>query len=213
MESLWDYFMRRKALLVLFLACFAVGGFLSWRGLQENLANPPEYISIREWGVPDVEVPLTGGLSEPSPTFAVLTPAEVVAILRPNPTSPSEATESELSDETNSELSNAEKSENTTDHESTSDDAAESTPEDSAPEDPIVSSVDQILSPSQITQQEGINATPQQNQTNSTQRSEGTDTATQSATDSEIAWNPFLILAALAELVLVIYLTQQHFYR
>lgn len=81
MIKLWDYFMRRKPLLVFTVVVFAASGFLSYKFLNLSIAAPmpPEYISIDNWGNTEVEIPPTGGLS---PWIAVMQPAEIVALVR-----------------------------------------------------------------------------------------------------------------------------------
>lgn len=68
MIEIWDYFMRRKKLLLLALMVFVASGFLVSQLFRQYSSKPEiTYISISDWGTPDVEVPRTGGdfLSEP----------------------------------------------------------------------------------------------------------------------------------------------------
>lgn len=78
MMKLWDYFMRRKTLLVLTVMVFAVSSFLTYRALNTRVkADIPQYISIENWGTDEVEIPQTGGVA---PIIAVLQPNELLAL-------------------------------------------------------------------------------------------------------------------------------------
>lgn len=81
MMKLWDYFMRRKTLLVLTVMVFAVSSFLTYRALNTRVkADIPQYISIENWGTDEVEIPQTGGVA---PIIAVLQPNELLALSDP----------------------------------------------------------------------------------------------------------------------------------
>ncbi len=82
MIKVWDYFMRRKSLLLLMLVLFSAGGVLSYRALQSCAVDRPvEYIRIDS--LPVVEIPRTGGEAsdpEPSQTFSVMNPNDVTSL-------------------------------------------------------------------------------------------------------------------------------------
>ena len=78
--------MRRKGLILLFLAVFVLGGILSYHILTSKVAEAaPEYIHIDNVGVAlrpaEVEVPHTGEITPPV-VLAVMQPGEVVAMER-----------------------------------------------------------------------------------------------------------------------------------
>lgn len=108
MIEIWDYFMRRKSLLLLVLAVFFVSSLLSVGALRSNTFEPTStYISVQEWGtnedvtpdiestqnnitggnqssdIEDIEIPKTGGEVIFTPFVAVMNPNEVTQILPP----------------------------------------------------------------------------------------------------------------------------------
>ena len=82
MIEIWDYFMRRKSLLLAVLATFFISSMISYRALHSNASEAtPIYISVSSWGTEDdIEVPKTGGEADAQPFFAVISPAEVVQL-------------------------------------------------------------------------------------------------------------------------------------
>lgn len=76
--------MRRKKILLLVLMVFAVGGFLSYKLLQQRTTNPENYISISNWGQGAVEVPKTG--EEVNSHFAVISPDKLAELEFPDNT-------------------------------------------------------------------------------------------------------------------------------
>ncbi len=79
MIEIWDYLMRRKGLLLAILAAFLVSSILSYQAFRGNAAKKPmEYISIKDWGNTDVEVPRTGALQS---VISVMSPRDLVNIL------------------------------------------------------------------------------------------------------------------------------------
>lgn len=86
MNRVWDYFMRRKGLILLFLAVFVLGGILSYHLLTGKVAEAtPEYIHIDNIGKAvapeEVEIPHTGEITPPV-VLAVMRPGELVALER-----------------------------------------------------------------------------------------------------------------------------------
>ncbi len=93
MVRVWDYLMRRKGLLFLFLAFFVLGGIFSYQVLQssaaEPVAEPMEYIHIDYLGqaakseqvASEIEIPNTGGEVTLPTILGILQPNEVVAIV------------------------------------------------------------------------------------------------------------------------------------
>lgn len=82
MIEIWDYFMRRKKLLLLVLAIFAGSSFISFRLLNRQIRKPEStYISISDWGEDAVNLPKTG--SSDNSKLPVLSPAEVAGLALP----------------------------------------------------------------------------------------------------------------------------------
>lgn len=77
MIEVWDYFMRRKGVLLAFFTVFLMSSILSYNVFRSSAADhPTEYISIHNWGDDKIEVPHTGGEIQPV-VLAVLRPEEV----------------------------------------------------------------------------------------------------------------------------------------
>lgn len=77
MIEVWDYFMRRKGVLLAFFTVFLMSSILSYNVFRSSATDhPTEYISIHDWGDDKIEVPHTGGEVQPV-VLAVLRPEEV----------------------------------------------------------------------------------------------------------------------------------------
>lgn len=64
MIQVWDYFMRRKGLLLSIIAAFWISSTLSYHALISNASEREiPYINIDSWGE-EIEVPRTGGEDE-----------------------------------------------------------------------------------------------------------------------------------------------------
>lgn len=81
MIEIWDYFMRRKGLLLAMLLVFFASSMLSYRALHSNAVEPTtEYISISNWGAERINIPNTGGESDLQPFLAVMNPSQVTEL-------------------------------------------------------------------------------------------------------------------------------------
>lgn len=84
MIEVWDYFMRRKGLLLAVLATFSISSMLSYRVFRVNIPEPePTYISVNSWNTEEIEIPRTGENNPTESFIAVMTPNEVIAIAPP----------------------------------------------------------------------------------------------------------------------------------
>lgn len=82
MVKVWDYFMRRKGLLLVLLIFFVGGYLLSCQVLRRNpQADELTYIKIDNWGE-EVEIPRTGGKLS-MPIVAVMDPEEILKLENP----------------------------------------------------------------------------------------------------------------------------------
>ena len=79
MGRVWDYFMRRKPLLLAIVAVFMASSILSYQALRGNATDHKiEWISVDNWGGNKVDIPLTG---QPD-ILGVLHPSDVVGLPR-----------------------------------------------------------------------------------------------------------------------------------
>lgn len=216
MIEVWDYFMRRKSLLLMILSVFLASSILSYNIFRTNATTKPvEYISIRHWGNNDIEVPRTGG---ESPVLAIVLRPREVTNLSPRQDGEALVAETNPEPEVADPLENPESTESditydptTNDDIDTSDNPDLDTPENQAPAD--------VLPPEDIVNNEAGNEAEtlpsDTSNLDNAQKSDIPKVETGKDVDSGYDWGylVFLVVIGLIVAGFGTYFFEQHFWR